>query len=72
MRWLGFDWHDKLFYASDYFEQLYDYAVLLIQQSSAYVDSLSADDIRRYRGTLTEPGKDSPYRGRLLKKSSPL
>ena len=66
MRWLGFDWHDKLFYASDYFEQLYDYAVLLIQQGSAYVDSLSADDIRRYRGTLTEPGKDSPYRGRSV------
>jgi len=66
VRWLGFDWHDKLFYASDYFEQLYDYAVLLIQQGSAYVDSLSADDIRRYRGTLTEPGKDSPYRGRSV------
>jgi glutaminyl-tRNA synthetase len=66
VRWLGFDWHDKLFYASDYFEQLYDYAVLLIRQGSAYVDSLSADDIRRYRGTLTEPGKDSPYRDRSV------
>ena len=62
MRWLGFDWHDKLFYASDYFEQLHDYAVQLIKAGKAYVDSLSADEIRAYRGTLTEPGRDSPYR----------
>lgn len=64
VRWLGFDWQDKLFYASDYFEQLYDYAVQLIRAGKAYVDSLSADEIRAYRGTLTEPGRDSPYRER--------
>jgi glutaminyl-tRNA synthetase len=64
VRWLGFDWQGKLFYASDYFEQLYQYAVQLIRKGKAYVDSLTADEIRQYRGTLTEPGKDSPYRGR--------
>ena len=57
VRWLGFDWDDRLFYASDYFDQLYAYAVALIKKGKAYVDSLSADDIRAYRGTLTEPGK---------------
>jgi glutaminyl-tRNA synthetase len=64
VRWLGFDWEDRLFYASDYFPQLYDYAVLLIKDGKAYVDSLSADEIREYRGTLTEPGRESPYRKR--------
>src|SRR6266700_5001331 len=64
VRWLGFDWDDRLFYASDYFEKLYEYAVHLIKDGKAYVDSLSADEIRRYRGTLTEPGKESPYRNR--------
>ena len=64
VRWLGFDWGDRLFYASGYFEQLYEYAVELIQKGMAYVDSLSAEEIRQYRGTLTEPGKDSPYRKR--------
>lgn len=64
VRWLGFDWDDRLFYASDYFEKLYQYAVRLIEKGKAYVDSLSADEIRAYRGTLTEPGKDSPYRNR--------
>ncbi len=64
VRWLGFDWHGKMFYASDYFEQLYEFAVVLIQKGSAYVDSLTADQMREYRGTLTEPGKNSPYRTR--------
>lgn len=64
VRWLGFDWHGKKFYASDYFEQLYEFAVVLIQKGKAYVDSLTADQMREYRGTLTEPGKNSPYRTR--------
>jgi glutaminyl-tRNA synthetase len=64
VRWLGFDWGDRLFYASDYFQKLYEYAVHLIKDGKAYVDSLSADEIREYRGTLTEPGKESPYRNR--------
>jgi glutaminyl-tRNA synthetase len=64
VRWLGFDWHGKMFYASDYFEQLYEFAVVLIQKGKAYVDSLTADQMREYRGTLTEPGKNSPYRTR--------
>jgi glutaminyl-tRNA synthetase len=66
IRWLGFDWRDKLFYASDYFEQLYQYAVQLINAGKAYVCSLSPDEMRQYRGTLTEPGKDSPYRTRSV------
>jgi len=63
VKWLGFHW-DGLFYASDYFDQLYGWAVQLIQAGKAYVDDLSADEIRKYRGTLTEPGKDSPFRNR--------
>jgi glutaminyl-tRNA synthetase len=66
VRWLGFDWKDKLFFASDYFERLYEYAVSLIRKDLAYVDSLSADDMRHYRGTLTEPGKASPFRARSV------
>jgi glutaminyl-tRNA synthetase len=66
VRWLGFDWGDKLFYASDYFEQLYQYALQLIETGKAYVDSLSAEEVREYRGTLTEPGKESPYRNRSV------
>jgi len=66
VRWLGFDWHDKMFYASDYFEQLYAFAVVLIRKGKAYVDSLTPDHIREYRGTLTEPGRDSPYRTRSV------
>ena len=66
VRWLGFDWEDRLYFASDYFEQLYDYAVQLIKKGKAYVDSLSADDIRAYRGTLTEPGRESPFRNRSV------
>ena len=64
VRWLGFDWEDREFFASDYFEQLYQFACELIKQDKAYVDSLSADEIREYRGTLTEAGKDSPHRNR--------
>jgi glutaminyl-tRNA synthetase len=60
--WLGFDWGDHLYYASDHFEKLYAYAVALIRMGKAYVDHLSADEIREYRGTLTEPGRESPYR----------
>src|ERR671919_903665 len=66
VRWLGFDWDDRLYYASDYFETLYEYAVTLIRDGRAYIDSLSADDIRDYRGTLTEPGRNSPYRDRAV------
>src|SRR5262245_28733488 len=66
VRWLGFDWGDREYYASDYYEQLYDFAERLIRKGAAYVDSLSADDMRTYRGTLTEPGKDSPYRTRTV------
>jgi glutaminyl-tRNA synthetase len=66
VRWLGFDWGEHLYYASDYFEQLDQYAVQLIKLGKAYVDSLNAEEIREYRGTLTEPGKDSPYRQRSI------
>ena len=66
IRWLGFDWEDRLYYASDYFGQLYEYAVMLISKGKAYVCDLSADEIRDYRGTLTEPGKESPYRNRTV------
>ncbi len=72
VRWLGFDWEDREFYASDYFEQLFEYAVQLIKAGKAYVDSLSADEIREYRGTLTEPGKNSPYRGRSVEENLDL
>jgi glutaminyl-tRNA synthetase len=64
VRWLGFDWGARVYYASDYFEQLYAYAIHLIKNGKAYVDSLTSEDIREYRGTLTQPGKDSPYRNR--------
>lgn len=66
VRWLGADWEDRLFFASDYFQQLYEWALKLIQDGKAYVDHLSADEIREYRGTLTEPGKESPYRSRSV------
>ncbi len=72
VRWLGFDWQDKMFFASDYFEQFYEYAIRLIQKGKAYVDSLSADEIRQFRGTLTEPGKDSPYRNRSVEENLDL
>jgi glutaminyl-tRNA synthetase len=64
VRWLGFSWDDRLFYASDYFERLYEHAVRLVEMGKAYVDSLTAAEIRQYRGTLTEPGRESPYRDR--------
>ncbi|MGV1099544.1 glutamine--tRNA ligase/YqeY domain fusion protein [Thiovibrio sp. JS02] len=66
VRWLGFDWGEHLYFASDYFAKLYEYAEHLIKTGKAYVCDLSADEIRRYRGTLTEPGKDSPYRSRSV------
>jgi glutaminyl-tRNA synthetase len=69
VRWLGFDWEDRLFYASDYFEALYSAAETLIKDGKAYVDSLTADQMREYRGTLTEPGKDSPFRSRAIDES---
>src|SRR6201997_1179068 len=65
IQWLGFHW-DGLFYASDYFEQLYEWAIKLIKAGKAYVDDLTAEQIREHRGTLTEPGKDSPYRNRSV------
>src|SRR5512137_675610 len=66
VRWLGFDWGKHLYYASDYFDRLYEWAEHLINAGKAYVDDLSADEIREYRGTLTEPGKESPYRNRSV------
>jgi glutaminyl-tRNA synthetase len=72
VRWLGFDWGEHLYHASDYFEQLYEWAVHLVRAGKAYVDDLTADEIREYRGTLTEPGKDSPYRTRPIEENLDL
>ena len=72
VRWLGFDWEDRLFFASDYYQQLYDYAVFLIDAGKAYVESLSPDEIREYRGTLTSPGKESPDRSRSIEENLEL
>ncbi len=72
VRWLGFDWGEHLHYASNYFEQLYGHAVTLIKMGKAYVDSLSAEEIREHRGTLTQPGKDSPYRERSVEENLDL
>ena len=72
IRWLGFDWEDRLYYASDYFAQMYEYAVQLIKAGKAYVDELSAEEIRDYRGTLTQPGKQSPYRNRSIEENLDL
>ncbi|MCH7677162.1 glutamine--tRNA ligase/YqeY domain fusion protein, partial [candidate division KSB1 bacterium] len=72
VRWLGFDWQDREFYASDYFDRLYEFAVQLIKAGKAYVDDLTADEIREYRGTLTEPGKESPHRNRPIEESLDL
>ena len=72
VRWLGFDWAERMYYASDYFEQMYAFAEQLIRNGNAYVDSLTADEIRDYRGTLTEPGKNSPYRSRSAAESLDL
>ncbi len=72
VHWLGFDWENRLFYASDYFEQLYQFAVQLVRMGKAYVDDLSAEEIREHRGTLTEPGKESPYRNRPVEENLEL
>jgi glutaminyl-tRNA synthetase len=72
VRWLGFDWQDKLFFASDYFERLYEFAVRLIRDGKAYVDSLTEEEIREHRGTVTEPGRDSPYRDRSVEENLDL
>jgi glutaminyl-tRNA synthetase len=72
IRWLGFDWEDREFYASDYFEKLHEYAVQLIKNGKAYVCDLSADEIREYRGTLKRPGKESPYRNRTVEENLDL
>src|SRR5437016_7688844 len=69
VHWLGFDWDDRLYYASDYFRKLYEYAVQLVKDGKAYVDSLTADEIREHRGTLTEPGRESPYRTRTVEEN---
>ena len=72
IKWLGADWEDRLFFASDYFEQMYEAAVKLIQKGKAFVCDLSAEEIRAYRGTLTEPGKESPYRNRSVEENLKL
>ncbi len=72
VKWLGFDWAERLFYASDYFEQLYSYAGQLIRKGKAYVCDLRAEEIRKYRGTLTEPGRESPYRNRSVEENLDL
>ncbi|MEJ2454598.1 MAG: glutamine--tRNA ligase/YqeY domain fusion protein [Candidatus Thiodiazotropha sp.] len=72
VRWLGYDWEDRLFYASDYFQQLYDFAVELIQAGKAYVCDLDAEQMREYRGTLKEPGRESPYRNRPVEENLDL
>ncbi len=72
VRWLGFDWEDRLYYASDYFDQLYMWAIQLIKAGKAYVCDLSAEEIKEYRGTLTEPGKESPYRNRSIEENLDL
>jgi glutaminyl-tRNA synthetase len=72
VRWLGFDWGEHLYFASDYFEQLYEWAVYLIKAGKAYVDELSADEVREHRGTLTEPGRNSPWRDRPIEENLDL
>jgi len=72
VKWLGFDWGKHLYFASDYFEQLYEFAVELIKKGLAYVDDLSPEEIREYRGTLTEPGRESPYRNRSVEENLDL
>ena len=72
VRWLGLDWGDRLFYASDYFEQLYAWAVFLIKKRKAYVCDLASEQTREYRGTLTEPGRDSPFRDRSAEENLDL
>ncbi|MFO8009623.1 MAG: glutamine--tRNA ligase/YqeY domain fusion protein [Dehalococcoidia bacterium] len=72
VRWLGFDWGDRLFYASDYFDRMYEYAIQLIKVGRAYVDDQSAEEVRQSRGTLTEPGRESPFRNRSIEENLDL
>jgi glutaminyl-tRNA synthetase len=72
VRWLGWDWQDRLYFASDYFQQMYDYAILLIKAGKAYICDQTADQVREYRGTLTQPGKNSPYRNRSIEENLDL
>jgi len=72
VRWIGFDWQKREYYASDYFEKMYEYAVDLIKKGKAYVCDLTADEIREYRGTLTEPGQESPHRNRSVEENLEL
>jgi len=72
VRWLGFNWEDRLYHASDYFDQLYEWAIMLIKKGKAYVCDLSADQIRETRGTLTKPGQESPYRNRSVEENLDL
>ncbi|MGW8288054.1 MAG: glutamine--tRNA ligase/YqeY domain fusion protein [Desulfobulbales bacterium] len=72
VRWLGFDWENRLYFASDYFDKFYEFALYLIRKGKAYVDSLSSDEIREFRGTLTEPGRESPYRNRSIEENLDL
>jgi len=72
IKWLGFDWNDREYFASDYFDQLYEFAIKLIKKGKAYVDSLNADQIREYRGAPTQPGKESPYRSRTVEENLEL
>ncbi|MCP4377282.1 MAG: glutamine--tRNA ligase, partial [bacterium] len=72
IRWLGWDWTGGMFFASDYFEQMYEFAVQLVKAGKAYVDDLTAEEIREYRGTLSAPGKNSPYRDRSVEENLDL
>ena len=72
VKWLGWDWQDRLYFASDYFEQMYEYAVQFVKAGKAYVCDLNADEVREYRGTLTKPGKNSPYRNRSIEENLEL
>src|SRR5207249_11504313 len=72
VRWLGFDWGEHLYFASDYFDRLYEWAITLVEAGKAYVDELSAEEMREQRGTLTEGGRDSPYRDRPIAESLDL
>src|SRR5690606_2042666 len=72
VRWLGADWEDRMFFASDYFDQLYEWALQLIKAGKAYVCDLTADEMREYRGTLTTPGRNSPYRDRSVEENLDL
>ena len=72
IKWLGFDWEEREYYASDYFDQLYEYALKLIKKGKAYVDSLIGEEIKEYRGTPTEPGTDSPYKNRPIEENLDL